>query len=292
MTTRASIEPPCPVAVIGAGTMGHGIAQVAAVAGFAVRLNDASVDALDVATTRIADNLAGGVKRGKLSAPDADAALRRITTVADLRATVGEACLVVEAVREDLALKRELFAVLDSLAPADAVLATNTSSLSVTAIAAAASRPSRVIGLHFFNPVHIMKLVEIVGHEWADPACIDAAARFARTIGKTAIIVRDSPGFASSRLGVALGLEAMRMLEQGVASAHDIDTAMELGYGHPMGPLRVTDVVGLDVRLHIAEYLHRELNAPQFEPPAILRDKVARGELGKKTGRGFYNWPS
>jgi len=292
MTTRASIEPPCAVAVIGAGTMGHGIAQVAAVAGFTVRLNDASVDALHVATTRIADNLAGGVNRGKLSAADADAALRRITTAADLRATVGEACLVVEAVREDLAAKRELFTALDSLAPADAVLATNTSSLSVTAIAAATSRPSRVIGIHFFNPVHIMKLVEIVGHERADPACIDAAARFARTIGKTAIIVRDSPGFASSRLGVVLGLEAMRMLEQGVASAQDIDTAMELGYGHPMGPLRVTDVVGLDVRLQIAEYLHRELNAPQFEPPAILRDKVARGELGKKTGRGFYDWPS
>jgi 3-hydroxybutyryl-CoA dehydrogenase len=292
MTTRASIEPPCAVAVIGAGTMGHGIAQVAAAAGFTVRLNDASVDALDVATTRIADNLAGGVKRRKLSAADAEATLRRITTAADLRTTVREACLVVEAVREDLGTKRELFAALDSLAPADAVLATNTSSLSVTMIAAATSRPSRVVGIHFFNPVHIMKLVEIVGHERADPAYIEAAARFTRTIGKTAIIVRDSPGFASSRLGVVLGLEAMRMLEQGVASAQDIDTAMELGYGHPMGPLRVTDVVGLDVRLQIAEYLHRELNASQFEPPAILRDKVAKGELGKKTGRGFYDWPS
>jgi len=292
MTTRASIEPPYAIAVIGAGTMGHGIAQVAAAAGFNVRLNDARVEALDVARTRIADNLAGGVKRGKLSADDAEAALRRITTSVDLRVTVGEACLVVEAVREDLAAKRELFAALDSIAPTDAVLATNTSSLSVTAIAAATSRPARVVGIHFFNPVHVMKLVEIVGHEQSDPACVDAAARFARTIGKTAIVVRDSPGFASSRLGVVLGLEAMRMLEQGVASAHDIDTAMELGYGHPMGPLRVTDLVGLDVRLQIAEYLHRALNEPQFEPPAILRDKVAKGELGKKTGRGFYDWPS
>jgi 3-hydroxybutyryl-CoA dehydrogenase len=144
--------------------------------------------------------------------------------------------------------------------------------------------------MHFFNPVHIMKLVEIVVHQRADPACVEAATAFARTLGKTPITVRDSPGFASSRLGVLLGLEAMRMLQEGVASAQDIDTAMELGYGHPMGPLRVSDLVGLDVRLQIAEYLHGALQAPHFEPPAILREKVAKGELGKKSGRGFYEW--
>jgi 3-hydroxybutyryl-CoA dehydrogenase len=144
--------------------------------------------------------------------------------------------------------------------------------------------------MHFFNPVHIMKLVEVIAHQQSDPAVIAAARETAERMGKTTILVRDAPGFASSRLGVVLGLEAMRMVEQGVASAADIDTAMELGYGHPMGPLRLTDLVGLDVRLNIAEYLHRELDDPKFDPPRILRDKVRRGELGKKTGRGFYEW--
>jgi 3-hydroxybutyryl-CoA dehydrogenase len=144
--------------------------------------------------------------------------------------------------------------------------------------------------MHFFNPVHIMKLVEIVTHAGADHSCVANARAAAEQMGKTTIVVRDTPGFASSRLGVALGLEAMRMLEDGVASAADIDTAMELGYGHPMGPLRLTDLVGLDVRLSIAEYLHRELRDEKFAPPRILRDKVERGELGKKTGKGFYEW--
>ena len=150
--------------------------------------------------------------------------------------------------------------------------------------------PSRVVGLHFFNPVHAMKLVEIVRHPRAATASVERAVAFARALGKEPIIVNDSPGFASSRLGVALGLEAMRMLEQGVASAEDIDKAMELGYNHPMGPLKLTDLVGLDVRLAIADYLYRTLEEPQFEPPPILRDKVAKGELGKKTGKGFYTW--
>lgn len=280
------------VAVIGAGTMGHGIAQVAAVAGYTVKLTDARVEALDAARTRIADNLAGAVQRGKLTREDADAALARVSTSPDMRSSVRDAQLVIEAIVEDLAVKREVFAALDAFARPDAVLATNTSSLSVAAVAEATTRPERIVGIHFFNPVHIMKLVEVIVHARADQTCVDAATSFARTVGKTAIVVRDSPGFASSRLGVILGLEAMRMLEEGVASAHDIDTAMELGYGHPMGPLRVSDLVGLDVRLHIAEYLHRELRAPHFEAPAILREKVAKGELGKKTGRGFYDWPS
>ena len=146
------------------------------------------------------------------------------------------------------------------------------------------------MGMHFFNPVHIMKLVELIAHDSADPAVIDAVRAVAEKMGKTAILVRDSPGFASSRLGVILGLEAMRMLEEGVASAADIDTAMEFGYGHPMGPLRASDVVGLDVRLKIADYLHQAFGEQKFEAPRILRDKVTRGELGKKTGRGFYDW--
>ena len=203
---------------------------------------------------------------------------------------VREADAVIEAVVEDLGVKQRLFAELERAAPAEALLATNTSSLSVAAIASGMRRPSRLVGMHFFNPVHVMKLVEVIQAPAADRAAVDRAVELARVFGKEPIVVRDSPGFASSRLGLALGLEAMRMLEQGVASAEDIDRAMELGYNHPMGPLKLTDLVGLDVRLAIAEYLYRTLEEPQFEPPRILRDKVAKGELGKKTGKGFYVW--
>jgi len=278
------------IAVIGAGTMGHGIAQVAAMAGFETRLTDTSPDALADAMRRIAANLTGAVDRNKITQEDADAAAARIATAADVAAAAGDADMVIEAVAESLAVKEELFHQLDAAVSDTAILATNTSSLSVTRIANATRRPARVVGMHFFNPVHIMKLVEVVAHEESDPAVVAAARETAGRMGKTTILVRDAPGFASSRLGVVLGLEAMRMVEQGVASAADIDTAMELGYGHPMGPLRLTDLIGLDVRLHIAEYLQRELRDPKFEPPRILRDKVQRGELGKKTKRGFYEW--
>lgn len=280
------------VAVIGAGTMGHGIAQVAAMSGSGVTLTDAEPEALEPALARIRDNLAGAVTRGKLRADVADAALARIRLAADLGAAVAGADLVIEAVIEDLDTKRDVFRRVAVAAPPGATLATNTSSLSVARIAEAVPAPGRVVGMHFFNPVHIMKLVEVVRHDRADERHVDRVVELARAMGKEPIVVRDSPGFASSRLGVVLGLEAMRMVEQGVASAGDIDKAMELGYGHPMGPLRVTDLVGLDVRLAIATYLHRELGDPHYAPPAILADKVQRGELGKKTGKGFYEWPS
>ena len=270
--------------------MGHGIAQVAAMAGYQTRLTDASPDALTAAMSRIASNLAGAVRRSKITQGEADAATARIARSGDLAAAVRDADLVIEAVAEDFGVKEQLFRQLDAVVGEDAILATNTSSLSVTRIANATRRAARVVGMHFFNPVHIMKLVEVIAHPQSDPAVVAAAREAAGQMGKTTILVRDTPGFASSRLGVALGLEAMRMVEQGVASAADIDTAMELGYGHPMGPLRLTDLVGLDVRLNIAEYLHRELQDPKFEPPRILLDKVQRGELGKKTGRGFYEW--
>ena len=278
------------VAVIGAGTMGHGIAQVTAMAGYQTRLTDTSPDALTAAMSRIVSNLTGAVNRNKITQMEADAAIARIVISSDLPTTVGDADLVIEAVAENLVVKEKLFQQLDAAVSDDAILATNTSSLSVTRIANASRRPARVVGMHFFNPVHIMKLVEVIAHAESDPAVIAASREAAGQMGKTTILVRDAPGFASSRLGVVLGLEAMRMVEQGVASAADIDTAMELGYGHPMGPLRLTDLVGLDVRLDIAEYLHRELHDPKFEPPRILRDKVQRGELGKKTSRGFYEW--
>ena len=270
--------------------MGHGIAQVAAMAGYETRLTDANADALASAWQRIESNLAGAVGRGKLTQAEADAAASNLTSVADLESATRQADLVIEAIIEDLAMKQALFRRLDALVADTAILATNTSSLSVTRIAEATPKPSRVVGMHFFNPVHIMKLVEIVTHRGCDDDVVAAARGAAERMGKTTIVVRDTPGFASSRLGVILGLEAMRMLEDGVASVADIDRAMELGYGHPMGPLRLTDLVGLDVRLKIAEYLHRELRDAKFEPPRILREKVQRGELGKKTGRGFYEW--
>jgi 3-hydroxybutyryl-CoA dehydrogenase len=280
------------VAVIGAGTMGHGIAQVAALAGWDVTLTDARTAALGPARERIRQNLDGGVSRGKVTAEAASAALARISLATAVGDAVAAADLVIEAVIEDLDVKRELFAEIAAVAPPTTTLATNTSSLSVARIAEAVPDAGRVVGMHFFNPVHVMKLVEVVTHDASDRAHVDRVAAAARAMGKEPILVRDAPGFASSRLGVVLGLEAMRMVEQGVASAADIDRAMELGYGHPMGPLRVTDLVGLDVRLAIAEYLHRELGGAHYAPPDILRAKVRAGELGKKTGRGFHQWPT
>lgn len=278
------------VAVIGAGTMGHGIAQVAALAGFDVTLSDADPEALSRALEKIRDNLGGGIARGKLTEKDRDAALNRIATTPKTTSAVATAELCIESIVEDIERKREVFAVLERYAPPEAVLATNTSSLRVGRIAERLSDPRRVIGMHFFNPAHIMKLVEVVVQEKtleeAKSIVLDVVAR----LGKTAIVVNDSPGFATSRLGVVLGLEAMRMVEQGVASPADIDTAMELGYKHPVGPLKLTDIVGLDVRLAVAETLYEELGEAHYKPPRLLRAKVEAGELGKKSGKGFYDW--
>lgn len=277
------------VAVVGAGAMGHGIAQVAAVAGCAVRLADAAAGAARAGLERVRRNLDGAVERGKATAEDRDAALARIEVCEDVAAAVRGADLVIEAAPENLDLKRDLFAMFGRTAPAGAVLATNTSSLSVAAIAEATRRPGRVLGMHFFNPAHLMKLVEVVTHARTDADARDAAVALARRMGKEPIVVRDAPGFASSRLGLLLGLEAMRMVEEGVASPEDIDRAMTLGYNHPVGPLRLTDLVGLDVRLAIARYLHRTLG-DRFAPPAILERMVAEGKLGRKSGQGFYAW--
>ena len=271
------------VAVIGSGTMGHGIAYVAALAGCDVRLTDSRPEALPQALDKIEALAAGGAARGKV-------VTGKVVTAPDIRAAVGDADIVIEAVVEDLAIKQRLIAEVERAAPAKALLASNTSSLSIAQIAATMTQPARLVGMHFFNPVHVMKLVEVVTHGRESGDAVDRAVGFARQLGKEPIVVRDSPGFASSRLGVVLGLEAMRMLEQGVASAEDIDKAMELGYNHPMGPLKLTDLVGLDVRLAIAEYLHATLGKAQYEPPRILREKVRKGELGRKTGKGFYTW--
>ncbi|PYO93366.1 MAG: 3-hydroxybutyryl-CoA dehydrogenase [Gemmatimonadetes bacterium] len=278
------------VAVIGAGTMGHGIAYAAALAGCDVRITDARADSLPAALAKIDGLLEGGVKRGKLTGAERAAVRARVATEPELRPALGDADVIIEAVVEDLAVKQRLFIDVERTAPPDALLASNTSSLSIAAIAATLAQPARLVGMHFFNPVHVMKLVEVVTHGAASLPAAERAVAFARQLGKEPIVVRDSPGFASSRLGVVLGLEAMRMLEQDVASAEDIDKAMELGYNHPMGPLKLTDLVGLDVRLAIAEYLYKTLGKSQYEPPRILRDKVKQGELGKKTGKGFYTW--
>ncbi len=270
--------------------MGHGIAQVAAMAGYRTRVYDVSPEALDAALARIEANLDKGIERKKVQPEAKTEALERLSMHADLSEALEEATAVIEAAPERLELKRKLLGAAADIAAPDALLATNTSSISIGAIAEGLPGPDRVLGMHFFNPVHIMALLEIVRGEETSDGAVGRARAMAARMGKTPIVVKDSPGFASSRLGVALGLEAIRMVEEHVASPEDIDTAMVLGYRHPMGPLRLGDLVGLDVRLDIARHLHRELGSPRFEPPALLERMVAEGKLGKKTGEGFYRW--
>lgn len=278
------------VAVLGAGTMGHGIAQVAAQIGCTVRMYDISDDAVSAGLGRIRGNLEKGIARGKVTEEARDSTLANLETTTSIADAVTGADLVIEAAPESMELKASIFGEVDAAAPDQAILASNTSSLSIARIAASLRDPGRFVGMHFFNPVHIMALVEVVwGPETTDEAR-DAAVDFARRLGKEPIVVKDAPGFASSRLGIVLGMEAIRMVEQGVASPEDIDKAMELGYRHPMGPLKLTDLVGLDVRLGIAEYLHETLGTDAFEPPALLRSMVEDGKLGKKSGQGFYDW--
>ena len=279
------------VAVVGAGTMGRGIAQVAAAAGYSVLLNDVSPEAVAAGLEKIRATLDKGVRLGKVTEEAREGTLSHLGGAPRLDAAVGDADLVIEAIPERSDLKAALFSQVAAAAPPQALLATNTSSLSVADLAVTVPDPSRFLGLHFFNPVHIMLLVEVVHGPSTSPDTLAAGLAFARSLGKEPISVKDSPGFASSRLGVIMGLEAMRMVEEGVASAADIDKAMEVGYRHPMGPLRLTDLVGLDVRLGIAEHLHLTLGAERFRPPAILRRMVAEGKLGKKSGVGFYDWP-
>ena len=277
------------IAVIGAGTMGHGIAQVAAASGFRVLLNDVDRESLARGVKAIESNLAKGIQLVKLTEADRESTLQHIRGTTNLEeCAAGD--LIIEAAPEKLELKKDVLRRLESASDHPFIFASNTSSLSITEIAGSSKRPAAVIGMHFFNPVHIMRLVEIVVGEKTGADTVDIVTSVGRRMRKEPIVVKDVPGFASSRLGVVLGLEAMRMFEQGVASAQDIDKAMELGYNHPMGPLKLTDLVGLDVRLNIAEYLHRELGSEAFRPPEVLRQMVREGKLGKKTGKGFYDW--
>ena len=280
------------VAVIGAGTMGAGIAQVCAQAGWKTNLYDAFPEGLERGMKRIEAFWEKGIARGKTTNEQREKWSAMLTPVSDLAEAVGEADLVIEAVPEIPELKHSIFAQLDEFAPPRAVLGTNTSSLSIADIAAVTNRPEQVIGMHFFNPVPIMKLLEVVQHDRTSQTTIATAQSAGAAMGKTTILVKDIPGFATSRLGVVLGNEAIRMLADGVASAKDIDTAMVLGYKHPMGPLALTDLVGLDVRRDILLNLQRSFNDDAYAPHPLLERLVSEGRLGKKTGKGIYDWSS
>lgn len=275
--------------MLGGGTMGSGIAHVCAVAGHDVGLQDIEQGVLDDAVETIRTNLEAGVERDIVDEETAAAARSRISTTTDPVEATTAADLVIEAVPERLDLKRDLFEQVEDTVPRETVLATNTSSISVTEIFGGLDHPGRALGLHFANPVHKMDIVEIVEAEQTDAETVAFAEEFVDDLGKTSVLVRDFPGFATSRLGVTLGAEAMRMVQQGVASPSAIDTAMRHTYNHPMGPLELSDHVGLDVRLDILEYLRAELGE-RFRPPQLLKRKVAAGDLGRKTGRGFYRW--
>jgi 3-hydroxybutyryl-CoA dehydrogenase len=278
------------VAVIGSGLMGRGIACVAALGGFATRLHDVSPLALERALSQIRKDLDEGVARGRLTREAADAALGRLTPVASLEDAVGPADFVIEAVPEDIRIKLDTFARLDALRPPEVVLATNTSALSVTEIASAARHPGRVIGMHFFNPVPKMKLVEIVRALETGDAAVAATEELARRMGKeTVVLHKESAGFITSRINAMIGNEAFFMLQEGIASARDIDKALRLGLNHPMGPFEMVDLVGLDTRLAVLEHLHRNLGE-KYRPAPLLVQHVKAGRLGKKVGRGVYDY--
>ena len=277
------------VAVLGAGTMGHGIAHAAAAAGFETCLYDVATEALAQAREAIDGIVSRGVELGKVSVTGAAGVINRLSFTTDLGLAVREADFVIEAVPERMGLKLEVLGAVERAAPARAVLATNTSALSVTEMAAALAAPGRLAGMHFFNPVHKMKLVEVVRALETAPATVEAIERVARRMGKETVRVRESPGFVTSRVNALIGNEAFYMLEEGVASARDIDTALRLGLNHPMGPFELVDIVGLDTRLAVLEYLHATLGE-KYRPCPLLVQYVQAGRLGRKVGRGVYEY--
>ena len=278
------------VAVIGAGTMGAGIAQVCAQAGWKTALFDAFPEGLERGMKRIDAFWDKGIARGKTTAEQKETWAANLRAESNMQIAVQDADLVIEAVPEIPELKASIFEQLDAMAPPHAILGTNTSSLSIASIANATNRGDKVIGMHFFNPVPIMELLELVRHDGTSEETIALAQAAGEAMKKTTILVRDIPGFATSRLGVVLGNEAIRMLADGVASAEDIDKAMVLGYKHPMGPLKLTDLVGLDVRRDILLNLQRSFNDDRYAPHPLLEEMVEKGQLGKKSGQGFFDW--
>ncbi len=277
------------IAVLGGGTMGNGIAQVAAAGGYRAVLFDVSREALDRAVQTITGNLRKGVDKGKIAAGDMDAALGRLSTETDFARAVADADLVIEAVPEEIGLKIDLFRKAHAAAQPGAIFASNTSALSVTEMAAASGRPERFIGMHFFNPVHLMRLVEVIRGLETAAATLDATLEVARRMGKETVEVRESPGFVTSRMNALIGNEAFRMLEEGVASPEGIDKAIKLGLNHPMGPFEMVDLVGLDVRLSILEFLHRTLG-DRFRPTPLMVQYVKAGRLGRKVRKGVYRY--
>lgn len=277
------------IAVLGAGTMGHGIAHAAMAAGYETRLHDVSDAQLTKARGVIDGIVKKGVELGKVSAPDADAILGRLSTTTQVKTAVAGAGLVIEAAPEKMDLKLQLLAEVETHAPAEAVIASNTSALSVTEMAAALQAPGRLGGMHFFNPVHKMKLVEIVCALETTPETIAVMDEVSKQMGKETVLIRESPGFITSRINAMIGNEAFYMLQEGVASARDIDKALKLGLNHPMGPFELVDLVGLDTRLSILQYLHRTLGE-KFRPCPLIEQHVKAGRLGKKVGRGVYDY--
>ena len=278
------------VAVIGAGTMGSGIAQVCAQTGWETKLYDAFSDSLDRGFSTINEFWMKGISRGKNSEDEVESWSKNLHRLENLEDALEGVDLVIEAVPEKIDLKRSIFAQIERYAPEDAILATNTSGLRISEIASATKCPERVVGMHFFNPVPLMELLEIIEHDLVSGETLEKAKEIGEAMGKTTIIVGDIPGFATSRLGVVLGNEAIRMLAEGVASASDIDTAMKLGYRHPMGPLELSDLVGLDVRRDILRNLAESFEDPSYLPHPLLDKLVDSGDLGRKTGRGIYVW--
>jgi len=278
------------VAVVGAGTMGSGIAQICAQKGWQTRLCDAFPESLEKGMENIERFWDKGIEKGKTTKQEKEEWSKNLEFCIDLTEAVDGADLVIEAVPEILELKKEIFIQLEEIAPKNAILATNTSSISISSIANVTSCPERIIGMHFFNPVPIMKLLEIVKHEKCSEKTISFAELVGEKLGKETILVKDIPGFATSRLGVVLGNEAIRMLSEGVASASDIDTAMKLGYKHPMGPLELSDLVGLDVRRDILNSLAESFDDDSYRPHPLLDKLVSEGSLGRKTKKGIYIW--
>ena len=289
MPSHETLEPVQAIAVLGAGTMGRGIAHVAALGGFRTTLFDTDGEALERAAAAIAKNLRRGVELGKVDAASAEAAVGRLATVRELAEAVAGADLVIEAVPEDMALKVEIFARVAAAAPRHALFASNTSALSITEMAGASGRPERFAGMHFFNPVHLMKLIELVRGLETSPATLATLRAVGERMGKEIVLINEAPGFVTSRINALIGNEAFRMLQEGVASAADIDKALKLGLNHPMGPFEMVDLVGLDVRLSILEFLHRTLGEA-YRPNQLLVQHVRAGRLGRKVGRGVYTY--
>jgi 3-hydroxybutyryl-CoA dehydrogenase len=278
------------IAVIGAGTMGRGIAHVAALGGYRTILEDLLPNALRKAESEIRANLDKSVELGKVTAEAASAALARLEYAGSVEEAAREADLVIEAVPEEMESKIEIFTLLDKICRPNTILASNTSSLSVTEIASVTYRAKKIVGMHFFNPVHKMKLLEVVRALETDDETLAATAEVGKRMGKEVVVIKESPGFITSRINAMIGNEAFFMLQEGIASAADIDKALKLGLNHPMGPFELVDLVGLDTRLHILEYLHKSLGE-KFRPAPLLVQHVKAGRLGRKSGRGVYDYP-